>query len=627
MHWIAKPQNAACRVDSAAAVPYNSKPRPSGSSQNSNKRGASPIPFRSTWQPPRMNKLVEHFVLPQRSLPGFDLTAEAVAAFATSEHEGRGAIYTKAEVVDFILDISGYVVGSRLHEVRVLEPSFGTGAFLLRIVDRLMEAWQRDRKGVGDPLSDLGNALVAVELHTESFEATKALIIEKLQAFSIPRCSAVKLAEMWLKNDDFLLTPLVGEFDFVIGNPPYVRQELIPGPLLNAYKAMYSTIYDRADLYVPFIERSLSVLKSSGKLGYICADRWMKNRYGSKLRAFVSRGFHLKTYVDMVGTLAFESEVDAYPAITVIVRAKAGVTRIAHRPEVSGKSLVALAKMLVKSGRPKEGSEVKEISGVVEGSNPWILESSDQLTLVRRLESQFPALEDAGCKVGIGVATGADSAFIGPFDELDVEPSRKLPLVMTRDIMSGKIQWQGYGVINPFEDAGGLVTLSHYPRLKKYLEARKAGIASRHVAQKTPANWYRTIDRIHPHLAGREKLLIPDIKGEAHVVYEDGRLYPHHNLYYVTSDSWNLLALRAVLMSGIARLFVSAYSTKMRGGFLRFQAQYLRRICIPRWEDVAPDLKKRLIAAASREDVNECNAAVFRLYQLTKQEQATLAGN
>ena len=46
----------------------------------------------------------------------------------------------------------------------------------------------------------------------------------------------------------------------------------------------------------------------------------------------------------------------------------------------------------------------------------------------------MPTLEEAGCKVGIGVATGADQAYIGPFDELDVEPDRKLPLVMTRDI-------------------------------------------------------------------------------------------------------------------------------------------------------------------------------------------------
>jgi hypothetical protein len=122
-------------------------------------------------------------------------------------------------------------------------------------------------------------------------------------------------------------------------------------------------------------------------------------------------------------------------------------------------------------------------------------------------------------------------------------------------------------------------------------EARREEIAGRHVAQKVPANWYRTIDRIYPEIAARPKLLIPDIKGEAHIVYEDEGLYPHHNLYFITSQSWDLHALQAVLVSGIARLFVAVYSTKMRGGYLRFQAQYLRRIRVPKWSQVPAPLK------------------------------------
>ena len=135
---------------------------------------------------------------------------------------------------------------------------------------------------------------------------------------------------------------------------------------------------------------------------------------------------------------------------------------------------------------------------------------------------------------------------------------------MTRDILSGRVEWRGFGVVNPFNDDGGLVELRRYPRLRNYLELRKDQIASRHVAQKAPANWYRTIDRIYPALTYEPKLLIPDIKGKAHIVYEDGKLYPHHNLYYITSRDWDLKALRAVLRSGIARLFISTYSTRMR---------------------------------------------------------------
>src|SRR5262249_2770516 len=159
----------------------------------------------------------------------------------------------------------------------------------------------------------------------------------------------------------------------------------------------------------------------------------------------------------------------------------------------------------------------------------------------------FPTLEQTGCKVGIGVATGADEAFIGPFDALDVEPERKLPLVMTRDILTGQVVWRGLGIVNPFAQHGGLVELSKYPKLARYMEERRARLSRRHVAKKNPSNWYRTIDRIYPDLARTPKLLIPDIKGDATIVYEGGRLYPHHNLYYITSEAWDLQALRTVL--------------------------------------------------------------------------------
>ena len=210
---------------------------------------------------------------------------------------------------------------------------------------------------------------------------------------------------------------------------------------------------------------------------------------------------------------------------------------------------------------------------------------------------------------------------------LTSEPDRKLPLAMTRDILSGEVKWRGLGIVNPFADAGGLVDLGQYPRLRRYLEARRAKLAKRHIARKAPANWYRTIDRMEPALAKTPKLLIPDIKGEAHIVYENGRLYPHHNLYFITSDAWELRALQAVLQSGVARLFVSIYSTRMRGGYLRFQVQYLRRIRLPHWPDVPDEIKTALTAAAKRGDTAACKAAVFKLYRLSSDEQAALGGN
>jgi len=309
----------------------------------------------------------------------------------------------------------------------------------------------------------------------------------------------------------------------------------------------------------------------------------------------------------------------------VISGEKTGRTRIAHRPHITHEALGMLRSQLT---APALGNgNVSEVENILHGEEPWLLEATDQLALVRRLESELPLLESAGCQVGIGVATGADKVFIGPYEKLDVEADRKLPLVRTKDIQSGTVDWQGLGVINPFRDDGGLVNLEDYPRLRAFLLAQEELIRRRNVARKNPANWYRTIDRIYPERTGQAMLLIPDIKGTAHIVYEEGRYYPHHNLYYITSEHWDLHALRAVLMSGIARLFVGLYSTVMHGGFLRFQAQYLRRIRLPMWQDVSADMRERLIEAGTSSDVEDCNAVVGELYGLSPSEKAAIRAN
>ena len=80
------------------------------------------------------------------------------------------------------------------------------------------------------------------------------------------------------------------------------------------------------------------------------------------------------------------------------------------------------------------------------------------------------------------------------------------------------------------------------------------------------------------------------------------------------------------MRSGIARLFVSLYSTRMRGGYLRFQAQYLRRIRLPRWENAngsERELLKRLAEPGNRHELNEI---VANIYNLTADEMALIEG-
>lgn len=262
----------------------------------------------------------QELLLEQPSLPGFCQVSDAVEALAHASEAGeRGTIFTRREVVDFILDLVGYSTARELCELTLLEPSFGGGDSLLPALNRLL-AVRREVLASGRTVGSLAHCIRAVELHRTTFEGTRLKVVERLMHEGFDRAEATSLAGTWLLQGDFLLTTVQGGFDFVVGNPPCVRQALIPPALLREYRQRYVTLFDRADLYIPFIERSLQLLGPAGRLGFICADRWMKNRYGGPLRAMVAEGFHLSVCVDMVDSPAFDSEVVAHPAITVITK-------------------------------------------------------------------------------------------------------------------------------------------------------------------------------------------------------------------------------------------------------------------------------------------------------------------
>ena len=185
---------------------------------------------------------------------------------------------------------------------------------------------------------------------------------------------------------------------------------------------------------------------------------------------------------------------------------------------------------------------------------------------------------------------------------------------MREDIEDGKVRDGHRAVINTFKSDGSVIDLGRYPRLARYLEANAAGIRLRHVARKNPASWFRTIDRVYPELVPLPKLLIPDIAGSNEVVLETGRFFPHHNLYFVISDSWDMRVLGGLLSSKVALFFVWSYAVKMRGGYLRFQAQYLRRIRVPQPEAISAKLAGAISEAFERRDFPQLDQLALKAY-------------
>ncbi|MDR3618394.1 MAG: TaqI-like C-terminal specificity domain-containing protein [Paludisphaera borealis] len=412
----------------------------------------------------------------------------------------------------------------------------------------------------------------------------------------------------------------------MIGNPRYIRLEDIPPETANLYRDAYPTMRGRADLYVAFFEAGLRQLKKGGACAYICADRWMLNQYGADLRRMVTENFSVETVVEMHNANAFEDDVSAYPAITVIRRGPQARAVVASAgPAVESANVGSLATSLrsAASARPSplpEGLTAAVVDRWFTGSDPWPCSSPARLALIRRLEDRFGPLESdaTGTKVGIGVATGLDKVFITQDANL-AEESRLLPLALAQDTSTGRFQWSGHYLVNPWE-AEGLVNLNDFPRLRGYLEKHRDPISKRNTAQRNPHGWYRTIDRVNVALTAKPKLYIHDIKDCFNPVLDKGETYPHHNLYFILSDCWNLEVLGGLLLSSIGQLFIEAYGVRMRGGYLRFQAQYLRRIRIPNPEDLSTTQVDQLIGAFRSRDRQLATAVALEVYQVSESE-------
>jgi len=260
-------------------------------------------------------------------------------------------------------------------------------------------------------------------------------------------------------------------------------------------------------------------------------------------------------------------------------------------------------------------SEFVVVNEWFKGAAPWPSASPDRLRLLKRLEEKFTPLEDrsTGTRVGIGVATGADRVFLAQNPDL-VERDRLLPMAMAGDTFTGTLQWSGHYLVNPWRTDGSLMDLAEHPELRAYFEGNASTLKGRHVAKKTPSRWYRTIDKVDQALVMKPKLLIPDIKSVTHPVYDEGFYYPHHNLYHIISEAWDLKVLGGLLLSAVGQFFIECYAVRMSGGYLRFQAQYLRRIRVPRPEELDAHLSLQLSEAFERRDTESATQAALRAY-------------
>ncbi len=496
---------------------------------------------------------------------------------ARSNGGEHGSVFTRTEVVEFILSLSGLINKEDFLSKKTLDPAVGEGAFILCLLKRIANAFGSDKHGLENALMNI----TVVELDSNKCEK----FIENIKSLLVSIDPT--LSDHWkcinLINNNYLTTA-TGSFDVIVGNPPYVRYDNIPKDQIDVYRRIFPCFKNRSDLYIAFLEKGIKSLNKNGVLTFICADRWLNNQYGKTLKKTIYNNFHLSDVIKIDSFSPFDENVIAYPSIFSIRYEKRGQARYFI---------------------PNQINELK-LDIHLQNSRMIDFDSDGNIVLTEENENLL-SIEDQGFKIGIGVATGADDIFIVRKSQIQIEKELLVPLITRRDVAGDSIIWTDRYVINPYvSDTPALINLETYPHLKAYFTKHKSELMQRHVSKKDSRNWYKTIDRIVPSLIEEPKLLIPDISTKNIILFDEGLFYPHHNFYYITGNGIeNLLALRAVLSTEFVRRQVAEKGLLMNGGALRWQAQTLRKIRIPSITTMSADEKRLIISAYDSKNTKE----------------------
>jgi len=193
-----------------------------------------------------------------------------------------------------------------------------------------------------------------------------------------------------------------GGFDAVIGNPPYVRQEMI-GEFKPYFQSHYTTYNGVADLYVYFIEKAVSLLREGGQFSYIVANKWMRANYGGPLRRWMKEQA-IEEITDF-GDLPVFEKATTYPCILRISRGRARICPTFHATKVKSLDFLDLNEYV-----DRESYDVSRTSLDERG---WSLVSESEEAILARVKSAgVPLSEYVKGQIFYGIKTGLNAAFV-----------------------------------------------------------------------------------------------------------------------------------------------------------------------------------------------------------------------
>lgn len=223
-----------------------------------------------------------------------------------------GQVFTPQWVVDLMLDQAGYS-GPAVLTTRALEPSCGEGVFLLEMVKRLVNQCRAQELADADIVTLLEQNLHAVEYDPDVLAVALANLNTLAAHLELP------LVKWHLVESDALLYKADGEYDLVVGNPPYIRLHNMT-PDMREHVKQFSMAHGTTDLYVIFYELGLQWLAPNGQLIYIAPNSWLKNASQREFRRMLIEQRLIQRITNFGARKVFGKDASTYTAVVQLCK-------------------------------------------------------------------------------------------------------------------------------------------------------------------------------------------------------------------------------------------------------------------------------------------------------------------
>lgn len=233
-----------------------------------------------------------------------------------------GEFYTPREVVDYILKYVGWK-----GEGVLLDPACGSGGFLVRAANALLQ--DMERRGISEEarlkalpkvvgldinpfathIAEMNLLFLILDTYLKAKQQAEAegkeFSLERLPVYTLDsllgtapglqggttRNIFVPLAAVEELEEAVKARDRVGEYDYLVMNPPYVRNERLPEAPRNRYRSLFQDVVSgNADIFTYFVKKDLDWLKDgSGRLGIIISYGLAEAATNKKLRQFLAQ--------------------------------------------------------------------------------------------------------------------------------------------------------------------------------------------------------------------------------------------------------------------------------------------------------------------------------------------------